>query len=564
MGTIKRLLILALFLFSISSVFAVQPQQAYNKIFLQPFYRASMSLNTNYTYNLSINPPDGLSSVLNAIVSFNGQINGQTQTFTLFVNGKSCNNPTYSVATAFSTTGNIQFSFDCSNVINKAGTYTLNFISAVNTGAMNGWIDLTYMNNPQGALSLLGTEYSPNDPATIFLQLQDTYGNAVQNGSCYVDIYYPLSGGTHPYIVQDAPMIQANGDDGLYYYDLTAPSTLGVYMLSAKCSYVYNWQWIYPVLENIWFPTRGANQGTWVGSSVALNDPSDSVYDSCGTSGSGTCQANYTFNISQYGKLNNITNINLYWLGESTASKVLTFAYYNGTAFSNLPNTVTLQATGSSTAPSGLDQLQTNTIPLNGILGANDTIIVRLTVVFTGTSTLYNNWLSLAVLTNYGTVQQLKGNSEMHVTNISGNTLAGLNCSPSAMWSYNPRTLTYFPTMNTTINLSGIPQQVWNYSGRNLTYYQNFTAPQVDMTNYTRIDSTIYAVNTTLYQKMVSETDQILVTSINLYNLTTTNIANIPSNVWNYTGNVALPLLNQIVSGVWNYTFGRYTNGEIV
>lgn len=66
-----------------------QPTQQFNKIYLNPFYRESLALNTNYTYTVTINPPDKITSVLSAIISFNAQINGQSQNFTLWVNGKS-------------------------------------------------------------------------------------------------------------------------------------------------------------------------------------------------------------------------------------------------------------------------------------------------------------------------------------------------------------------------------------------------------------------------------------------------------------------------------------------
>jgi hypothetical protein len=504
-----------------------QPTQQYNKIYLNPFYRENLTSNTNYTYTVEISPPDRISKVNSVIISFNSQINGQSQNFTLLVNNQSCNNPNFYIATAFSTTGNTQFYFDCSNIITKSGNYTIKLRSTVNTGVINGWIDLTYMNNPNGNLQLSGTEYSPNDAGTIFTQLKDSYGNPVQNGNCYVDIYYPLTNGTHPYIIQDAPMIQAIGDDGLYYYDLTIPNQLGVYMLSAKCSYSYNYQWIYPFSENTLYPVRQSITGTWSGSEVSLNNPEDGIYDTCN---SGTnCVANYTFNISSYGKFNNITNINLYWLGETTKVSTITFKYYNGTTFVNLPNTITTVATGSVTQPSGIDSLQTNSIPLNAIRN-NDTIIIQVSEVTGSTHSYYGNWLGLSILTNYGTIQDVKGSSEMHVTNI--------------------------PNATVSLSNSQIPLLVWNFTNRNLTYYQNFSSPQQDLTNYTLISQYINSSGNDVKLNITS-----LLNSMNnkLDNITSL-FSTISSNVWSYINRTLSSFsfdntdYTKIFSGIWNFT----------
>jgi hypothetical protein len=411
------ILLLVVLLCSVSVLAQAQPTQQFSKILISPLYRESMASATNYSYNVTVVPPDRISSVVSAVVSFNAQINGQTQNFTLWVNNQSCMNPSYVVATAFSATGNIQFYFDCSNVITVAGNYTLKLKSAVNTGVVSGWIDLTYMNNPRGSVAVSGTEYVSGDPATIFVQLLDNNANPVENGNCYVDIYYPLSNGTHPYSVSDAPMVHAaNGDDGLYYYDLIAPSQLGVYMVSAKCAYNYNWQWIFPTNELAFWPVRQAQTGTWGGAEQSLNNPEDATYDSCQSSTS--CIANYTFNVSKYGNLTNVTNINLYYLGEATKATTMTFYYYNGSSMVALSNTLALVATGSTTAPSGIDQLQSNSIPVTAIL--NGTVKVQVNENQGTTHALYNNWLALAVLSSYGTVaQNVKGNSEMHISGSS-------------------------------------------------------------------------------------------------------------------------------------------------
>ena len=406
-----RLAFLAVLVFSLCIGFvSADATYQYAKVYASPFYRESMAANTNYTSTLGVNPPDGVSKVINAMIGFNAQINGQTQNFSLWVNGKTCNNPNYYIATAFSTTGNVQFSFDCSNVITVAGNYSLTMRSAVNTGVVSGWLDLAYQNKPKGSASVSGTEYRAGDPATIFVQLKDAEANPINNGSCYVDIYYPKnSTGAHPYTVSDAPMLFASGDDGLYYYDIVAPDIPGVYMVSAKCAYAYNWQWIYPSSEFVYAPTRTAVTGTWTGATRNLNNPEDGVYDLCNSASN--CVANYSFNLGQYGGLTNITGINLYWVGEATKTGTLTFSYWNGTTFVALPNTVSLIATGTVTQPSGVDQFQSNVLPVSA--NRSGVVTIQVSENVGSTHAFYNNWLALAVLTMQGTIQEVKGNSEM-------------------------------------------------------------------------------------------------------------------------------------------------------
>jgi len=227
----KIIPILFLALFLCFTFVSAEPTQQFNKIYLNPFYRATMSSATNYNYNVTINPPDAINSVVNAMIEFNIQINGQSQTFTLLVNGQSCNNPTYAVTTAFSTTGEIQVYFDCSNVITQAGTYNLVLTSAVNTGTITGWIDLTYMNNPKGELKLSGTEYQVGDTGTAFVQLLDTNKLAINSATCYLSSYYPNKTNW----MDNTPMTYLSNSAGLFYKDFISPTATGTYMLSSTC-----------------------------------------------------------------------------------------------------------------------------------------------------------------------------------------------------------------------------------------------------------------------------------------------------------------------------------------
>lgn len=421
MAKIKGILILILFLFSLSCVLAIQPTQNTAKIFLTPFYRQSMTSNTNYTYTLSISAPDGISSVSSAIITFNGQINGQTQTFTLFVNGKSCNNPTYSVATAFSTTGNVQFSFDCSNVITKAGTYTLNFISSVNTGAMNGWLDLTYMNNPVGDMTIHGTEYTTDQTAKLWLQLLNSTGQYINNAVCYLDIYTPSNG----QYIERATMTNMI-HDGIYYYDLSVPLTAGVYPAIANCYYIatqtQNLAQQYTILNGVL--VSGTISNTW---SVDTN------YLIVKTDKNGALapinRINVTFqNFSDFyqtcGNISEslVTGLTFYWngvwnTGTSGHNIYLSVFNYTGNQWISLPNNI-LGGLGTGTI------VVSNSISTNNVtkaLGLSSTNLLKLRFadnsVSEGAKSFQTDYLyaSCDQLAN-PQWQEVKGSSEMHVS----------------------------------------------------------------------------------------------------------------------------------------------------
>lgn len=223
---------LTLFLFSFTFVSSAQPTQQSNKIFVNPFYQQSTSSDTNYTYTLDVSPPDGISGVKSAIISFDVYLT-PTVNFQLWVNNKPCNNPTFQVHTTYSSAGQARINFDCSNVITQSGTYTIKMTADKNTGALNGWLDLTYMNNPKADMTIHGTEYQYGQAGKVWLQLINSSGDYINDGICYVDIYTPAGG----YYIEGSTMNNMN-HDGIYYYDLEVPTQAGVYLAIAKCYYI--------------------------------------------------------------------------------------------------------------------------------------------------------------------------------------------------------------------------------------------------------------------------------------------------------------------------------------
>lgn len=274
----KMAILLGIFLFLLPvAVQSIQPEEKYTKIFLSPFYRASMSNNNNYNWSVAVNPPDGLTSILSAIVSFDVYLNPSVN-FTIQANGIPCNTYFFYVSTTYASAGQSRITFDCSNVINKKGNFVITLRpSGANTGSITGWLDLTYKNNPNPDIFVSGTEYNIGEDATVFLQLLNSSNQPVNNALCYLKAYYP----NKTIFINNSQMTYYIGSDGLYYYDLTVPNATGVYMLSANCNFYNNLTY------------SPAQQDTFVNSASNTTNYGNQTYFSIGRNGASTFYYGY-------------------------------------------------------------------------------------------------------------------------------------------------------------------------------------------------------------------------------------------------------------------------------
>lgn len=209
-----------------------EPSSQYSKTYLTPFYRQSMTQNVIYNYTVSIEAPDRISRISSAIISFDVYMTPSVN-FSIKVNGQNCNTQSYYIGTTFASAGQSRISFDCSNIIRTSGTYAMTLKSSLaNTGAISGWIDIMYVNNPSGDVQVHGTEYYFGQVSKVWLQLLNGNGTYINDGICFADIYNP----DMSQLVERATMISAS-HDGLYSYDLVLPESEGVYPAIALCYY---------------------------------------------------------------------------------------------------------------------------------------------------------------------------------------------------------------------------------------------------------------------------------------------------------------------------------------
>lgn len=110
-------------------------------------------------------------------------------------------------------------------------------------------------------MNFFGTEYSPNQTATIWLQLLQNY-QPINNATCFLTVYYPNK---TVFLPNNTIMQYLGNSDGLYYYDLNTPFPNGVYMLSAKCLYITSENPYYAQSRTLnWGSETGTYTDTWV------------------------------------------------------------------------------------------------------------------------------------------------------------------------------------------------------------------------------------------------------------------------------------------------------------
>jgi hypothetical protein len=406
-------LLILLTLLTPAFVIAIQPTQQTNKIYLDPFYKDTFPANTRMNYTFTIQSPDGFSSVTSAIITFHSYI-APTVTYNLIVNGQSCNTPTYTVSTSQAGAGVADLSFDCSNIIKTEGTYTAQlWTTTKTTGATTATLDITYTNNPKGTLNVHGTEYQPQQPGKLWLQLINSTGSNIDNGVCYIDIYTPAGG----YYIEHAQMTNMV-HDGIYYYDLETPLTHGVYPAIASCYYT-------ATSVNYYVTNYTINTGTY--SSGAITDlttvdgnfmrfkeaqinEKDRIDLTLNFTNLGTCM-----NVSQ-SLLTGFT-IKIYAKFDSVVNDNIDINIYNNTnqKWIRLPN----RLLEGNTFGYAINTITTNNITSSGYYNTTRGIRIRLNDTTLSDGSISNLDIDQAILTcdqlsNQGW-QEVKGSSEMHI-----------------------------------------------------------------------------------------------------------------------------------------------------
>jgi len=229
-----------------------------------PFgFLASSTANVNYTRNITLDSPDGISKIISTEVMIRGDFIASTRVI-LWVNKKQCS-PTQLVTPAVAT-NNYDLTFDCSSLTKDvtSGNYTLTLNT--NRTATNLYANtrFTYYNDPKAVMTIHGTEYTIGQLGKLWVQVLDVTNIPINNATCYAHIYYP-DGTTF-----SEKSLMSFLEDGVYEYDFIIPNFLGVYPSIVECFYVTT-----SVLNNaisgvadVGTVTSGDYTSTWILDSV--------------------------------------------------------------------------------------------------------------------------------------------------------------------------------------------------------------------------------------------------------------------------------------------------------
>ncbi len=395
--------------FLIPLVSAVPSSDIYFKTYLTPFYVESLTNNANTTFYFYFNP-ESIGKIKSVIVNFQIYIT-PTVRFYLVVNETACNPPSYLIHTTYMDAGYADIAFDCTQVINKAGNYTIKLMpSGANTGAARGWVDIAYSSAPT-SIQVFGTEYKGGEYGKTWIQLLNSQKQYINNATCLLTIYYP--DGTK--LFDNAYMDYL--EKGIYYYDFIVPDMEGVYPITVEC--------FYTTLQNIY--TANSSQiaaGTQTQNTYIATKANDNIYWGITESG-GTFDINLTFvNVTEpFGLSDIVYTWNGIWKkeeGDIAVDRVNFYAYnftsnswiklYNEIMnYNNNEQTITNSIVTTNATSSGLLSNKQMKIRINDTKADSKNTKFR-TDYFA---------VSLVGLTG-GEYQEVKGSSEIHVSNGKG------------------------------------------------------------------------------------------------------------------------------------------------
>ncbi len=280
--------------------------------------------------------------------------------------------------------------------------YSVDFVDTVN-----------YVNKVlEAKMEVHGTEYLPGDNAKIWLQLQDEFGQAVNDGVCEVDIYTPGGG----YFIEQGSMTNMY-HDGIYYYNFVAPLTNGVYPAIARC--YFSGTQDFETADNFTL-TTGTQTNTYINTQVL--DLSYHELKEGNAGGQKRLNVTYTFNNmcginTSQDLLTGVTfTINAQWDSIINDNIEIYYYNYNTSNWTLLPNKIISPNLGT---------IVTNTINLNnlttyGIVNSSGSSQIRLldtNIIDSGTSILNVDYLSIGC-NRYTDPQwqEVKGSSEAHIS----------------------------------------------------------------------------------------------------------------------------------------------------
>lgn len=372
-----------------------------------------------YSYKVNFVPPDGISKLLSAEIKAKGDFL-PASTLYIKIEGADCNPIQWELpASHDDILSSYEATFECVDVAKGAldKEWTIDF----STNAIAYNVRLTYKvkylndwNLPEQIASTVGrpiinmhgTEYFMGDIGKIWLQLLDTNGSAVNNGVCYVDIYYPYGAR----FIEHSPMNFL--EDGVYYYDVIIPEIIGVYPAIGLCYYT-------TVAQTETADSGYINIGTLDSGSYTSTQIKDNVYwkiDELKVSG--IHRLDFGENFTNINPPALLTGIDILWSGKwNGGTDALIIYVYNFTSSSWLALMNTIPDTGGARIDIS-NSIATTNATVSGLLSNNETRIriVDATSVDGTKSKVQTDYLVVNFISfSSPEYQEVKGSSEINV-----------------------------------------------------------------------------------------------------------------------------------------------------
>lgn len=407
-------------IFLVITINLVSAEQTVKTVELPIGYVAQTSANQDYITTKTIDSPDGIAEIISFEIIIKGDFQSDTDIkarIRKFGDDIVYDCDPSSWVTPSMNVPNYETSFDCSSLAHqfdfKTGKIDLGMRTDKVAQNLKGSLRVTYYNKPKAVLTLHGTEYVADQDAKVWLQLLNENNSNIDNAVCYLDIHSPY--GT-AYI--GSATMESLDHNGIYYYDLVAPTHQGVYPAVALCYYEAERNYYYFNNSQLLIGTgTGSVLNTWVLDSSTYNIKEDNY--------GGTKRLDVIFNITSsfcgnYSEelLTGVT-IGTYSRWASTyPNDDITFLFYNWTnsSWQSLPNKLYSGISGYQTIT---NSLSINNITTSGIAN-NGKVRLRLAdtnLTETSTDNLDVDYLyaSCDSLSNPEWTS-VKGSSELHIS----------------------------------------------------------------------------------------------------------------------------------------------------
>lgn len=368
-----------------------------------------------YSKIISIDPPDGITNIIDAQIIVKGDFQANTKVYAQ-IEGYFCSPEYWQVPNL--NVPNYFISFDCTELAKnyKGNDFNMSFMTDDIAQNVLGTYKITYYNKPKPEAKIFGTEYYLTDNyGKIFLQLLNDERQIIQNASCYSTIYYPNT----TKMVNNSLM--AYHENGLYYYDLSVPQTEGVYMISAMCSIPQD---VNTTAEHD-FEDNDLSGGygwesDWTGTRCIIlssDTPIDSYHLKVDAQGGGTQYCMRSFNSS--GCINGY--ITFYAKSASLESgDSCHYDYYNGTDYINLLTFVDGQDD---------DTYRYYSYEYCSAYGTSSDSRIRINATQDGSDNCYIDNIFITVQGQYNETEYIyvRGSGEIHVTGANMSFTGDLN-----------------------------------------------------------------------------------------------------------------------------------------